>query len=257
MLVIQQSLSSATAHNAYSPPDSLDPGLLVALATTGLFPITLGFACISYWGRHSCYLIVLSCTTFLLATITFAFAYSGNESIFPLGESGSLDRYVDEVSAGICPIRLPLSEVLLPICGSMALANNYLPTSAVRNKITWLPWCCCFIVLIATAFGHRVLDAIHQIGRVQKYSGTIRPRRSVVWLRDRVYPVVKNLAKFAVFFVVCSIFTHQALLFYIYIEHDLISPEWSFGQVIAVTVWVPSIMEFLYIELGMIFLIGL
>ena len=54
---------------------TLDPGFLVALAFSGLFSVTLTLACIARWGRLSWYVIILSGTTFMLATVTLALAF--------------------------------------------------------------------------------------------------------------------------------------------------------------------------------------
>ena len=40
----------------------------------------------------------------------------------------------------------------------------------------------------------------------------------------------------------------QFYLFSAYLEHSVISYEWSFGQIIAVTIWLPSLVEYIYIE---------
>ena len=43
-------------------------------------------------------------------------------------------------------------------------------------------------------------------------------------------------------------FAAQFYLFAAFIRHDLINYEWSLGQIIAVTVWIPCVVEYLYIE---------
>lgn len=40
----------------------------------------------------------------------------------------------------------------------------------------------------------------------------------------------------------------QAHTFSTYATHHLIPPGWSFGPIIAVTIWVPSLVELAYIE---------
>lgn len=39
-------------------------------------------------------------------------------------------------------------------------------------------------------------------------------------------------------------------LYSLFLRHSLVSKVWTFGQIIAVTVWAPSIVKFLYIEKG-------
>ena len=54
----------------------------------------------------------------------------------------------------------------------------------------------------------------------------------------------------AIIFAIASslCFAIQFYLLSVYWRHSFISPEWSFGQIMVVNVWVPAIVEYVYIE---------
>ena len=221
--------------------DALDPSLLVALASSGLFPVTFAFACIARRGHHSWYVMILSCTTFMLATVTLALAFSRQELATDSAQMGSLDVFAANTFSSGCPLACKVSEIVYPICGTSSLAENYLPGPEIAKNVTWSPWACCCLAYVLMTFDDRIWRSI------RLFLGTERLQKL---LRSRIYSCWRLISQIFVPIVACSVFIFQILLFYIYLRHDLFSQEWTFGQIIAVTVWAPSIIEFLYIELG-------
>ena len=45
-------------------------------------------------------------------------------------------------------------------------------------------------------------------------------------------------------------FVYHFYLYSIFTKSIVVSPSWTFGQIIAVTVWAPFIVEYLYLEQG-------
>lgn len=92
-----------------------------------------------------------------------------------------------------------------------------------------------------------------------------RPSRGS--LRERVLTAIKRLAHasplskipkkftdgvgYSVLLLLWALcFVYHFYLYSLFNKSSLVSPSWTFGQIIAVTVWAPFIVEYLYIEQG-------
>ncbi len=209
-----------------SQSDSLDGSLLYGLATNGFIPIIPALVCITRYGRQSRYILVLSLVTSILATATLGLsvAYSN------IAPDTYYETYASapnsQLSDNSCTLRQTFEDSLFPICGSWELANNSLPQ---KNNWIWAVWAICLVSLIICVFNLIFAKRLDHF----------RPTRTIYGAGVVLFVLVTSLTIAAQFY-----------LFSIYLARDIISPTWSFGQIIAVVVWVPSVVEFLYIELG-------
>jgi len=206
--------------------DLLDGNLLSVLATSGFIPITPALVCIARYGRQSRYLLVLSLMTFILATATLGSSVAYSDIVPDVNQEPYVAGPNPHVLDSICSPEQDLEDALFSICGSWELANNSLPQ---EYTWVWAVWAVCLVSLISCLFNLVFAKRLNHF----------RPTKPIYMAGVILFVLVTSLTVAAQFY-----------LFSIYFARDFISPTWSFGQITAVVVWVPSVVECLYIELG-------
>ena len=237
-----QGLKSASEDGDFE--DFLDTAVMNLLATSGFVPVCLVLVCITRYGRQTWYIIILSSVTFPLATATLASSYVfvhryGKPDDF-YGSVGG--ENVDDTE---CPLNGDISGILYPLCGSSQLNHNALSSSTVSNVWIWLVWLNCMIWTILCLV-KKIIDT------PRKMPANERSAMRFITM-TRVNPLYSGLSKnrtgMIVFLITAGLcFGAQFALFSVYLRHSFISSAWTFGQIIAVTVWIPSLVEYLYIE---------
>ena len=220
----------------------LDTSPLVVLSTSGFIPVTIGLTSITFVGRQSWHLIVLSLVTFALATATLSTFYHYDR------QYGKLDDYYSSVQNdvyidfGTCAIGGHVGHTLFPLCGSSLLDSNAISSGTITKWWVWAAWANCMAWMLLCFFG-KLMDG--------------KPPKMVrSWLDSALnhHSWMKLLGKFIgrlhgplLIFAVTSIlcFVVQYYLIMVFDQHYFISEVWSFGQIIAVTVWMPSLFEFI------------
>ena len=241
--------------------DFFDTSILIVLATSGFIPISLTLACISRYGRQSWYLLTLSLATMMLATTTLACAYVYAHDFgipYNVYSSNMENPYfyndnkynVLNSTSTTCNIRGSVGRTLYPLCGSWGLGGNAIGSGIFTDYWLWIVWASCMMWL-------PVCTMKHWYGGKESYS---QPRS---WNFNSLCKRYAWVRKVFEEFDSCRVWTQlscitwslcfgcQFYLFSVYFSHSVISQQWSFGQIIAVTVWVPSVVEYLYIEYSM------
>ena len=239
-------ISESGSGKATSFRDIFDTSVLVALATTGFLPITLTLTCVARYGRLSWYLLILSSITTILATATLASSYAFNH-----GNSDYFDSTSDSSSTG--QFYYPLSNDLksdywidsssvLALCGSSKLKTNDIGTAANASSWIWVVWGNC-IAWLLYCLSKKLCEDEWWLQKIRPIYNRYTWMRSL--RRVRTYQQLWVVASVSIW-ALC--FGAQFYLFSLYFRHSVISPKWSFGQIIAITVWVPSLFEYVYIE---------
>lgn len=261
LILFQESQNGiAQDTNAIGSPfkDFFDTSILIVLATSGFIPIAFTLACISRYGRQSWYMLIISLITILLGTATLACSYY---DVYKYGIQYDLytsnmqnpflynNNYYNNVSVvpTICNIPGSVGELVFPLCGSSKLGHNAVGPTTVANHRMLAVWANCVAWFVFCAakhcyngegnWGKRYGLRFH--AACVKYPGLKTLSRSMCWYR---FWMILFLAIWSL----C--FASQFYLFSVYFEHSVISEQWSFGQIIAVTIWIPSIVEYVYME---------
>lgn len=223
-------------YQSTSTQDFLDSNATILLATSGFLPIVLTLACIIRYGRPSWYLFILSLVSFALATTTLG-SYQG--SVAPAIESTLLT--FSSVITPSCQFltNSPGDPALIHFCGKLPPDLHALVILQPVSRPVWAVWtnCACWLLYCFWATcrditkGYRVWDRKHPAvaSKIQTF-GEYR-------LLALVYILPWS-----------ACFAYQFYLFGIFVTNSLISTAWTFGQIIAVTIWVPSVVEYAYIE---------
>lgn len=208
----------------------LDTLLSGLLAMSGAVPITGTLACIARYGRQSWYLITLSLLTLSLSTVSLR-AYSKYIKRF------SLDDIITQ-NVNIFSFQ--------DICGNK---------TAPRITDQWFIklWPYDFIIVWATC-GLWVLACVAKKSSESNVSSQ-KPKglRFMLYITEGVQiwerKIYKKIAPFALILWMI-IYAYQFFLFYYYATLPVIPIDWSFGQIVAVTIWIPSVVEFIYLEIS-------
>ena len=231
--------------------DYFDTTVLIVLATSGLIPISLLLALITRYGRQSWYVLTLSWITTFLASTTLIASYYwthkyaneqqayNNNLEYDYYNLTSYDAY------NSCALPGSLDDYVIPLCGNSNLLGNQLSSRIVANWWTWLVFANCiiwmFFCLGKKCYDVERLSSIRE--RVAAYS------RKSSWIKFIAKEGRAHRTWILISFVPWSLcFASQFFLFSEYFKHRVISYDWSFGQIIAIFVWVPSLVEYTYIE---------
>ena len=231
--------------------DLIDSDVLLLLATSASVPICVVLACITRYGRHSWYVIILSTITVLLATATMGsaaatFSFENNNIESPW------DPNVNDPSITTPSCKIYTSDngssiqgFLPPLCGHSKLGKNFLPSGdTISNHWIWAVWANCIIWLLYCII-EKLLSLKRYIPLRARTAARFRRSKFLVslWEAYHKYPLWALL--YVVPWSLC--FAAQIILFTVFVEHYFIPYEWTLGQIIAVVVWVPSVIEYIYI----------
>ena len=199
--------------------------LAIPLALNGLVPTVFTLCCISRYGRLSWYGIILTSITGALSTGSLVLSYR-----FTQTEAPSLDEIMGEQSL------LAQSRI---ICGSK---SGDLGTRAELTTIefswVWLIYVNCLLwgfYCIAkhlhkhTQLGSLFWSRLSTLGRIPYVSALSYTFFGITWILS---------------------FTYHFWLYSFLNKNSLVSQTWTFGQIIAIAVWTPSIIEFIYVEIS-------
>ena len=212
-------------HGAALPPDIFDLSVLTVLALSGLVPISLTLVCLTRYGHQTWHLIILSLITMALSTATLScpFIY--------------LRRFGDPVTDQYLG---PNHEELYPLCGSSKLRNNDIGTTTFAKPWIWAIWLNCVIWTISCLVRKTIENCRHvSLLRSLKDSSSIAGHLDSIG-KSPAWPLLSILT-----WTIC--FGFQFNLFNAYFQHTVILQDWSFGQIIAVAVWIPAVFEYFYI----------
>ena len=229
-----------------------DTSALIVIVASGFIPVTFGLASITCFGRSSMHLVLLSFISYALATANLFILHTLDEGLYY-----DFDDYPDPLQNdyypgyGTCAIEGQVKGTLSPLCGSFLLNNNNIPSSIINKWWLWLAWAICTAWMIQCVLSVLVSDSL------------LKDIRSKLDLALARYPSMNLLKKimgrlngrmfiFVITPILCFLvcFGVQLYLIILFDWHHLGSQDWSFSQIIAVAVWVPSISEYCLELLG-------
>ena len=241
--------------------DPVNAYALLPVAVNSLLPQTFTLIMVHRYGSKSWYLMILTLVTWVLATIVI---WALENFIMTWNAEGALFQ-------GLTESVQHLSSV--PSCGDTSALNLCIwstGTSPLVNYPYWFSsggkatgaeqsaaaiWSWCTFCLAALLY-----DRIH----AWRTDGTDAQKPSEEWLihpsfRQRLesmwtkcVAVVTSEWTFLIIsaaFLVCFVF--QFRTFYAFLQVGLVELDnWAFGQVIALTVWVPPLVEYAHLQIS-------
>lgn len=233
---------ASKAFRSDEPPPLFDVLLSIPLALNGLVPVVFTLSYISRYGRLSWYIITLSVITVALSTGSLASSY---RSILSIRHVVALEEISGNNIGGDHQEPITLAQW---ICGSKA---SNLGALCIRNGIrfayVWLIYTNCIIwtlwYLIKHSFSDPPIGSLQE--RIVENLENLACNTTANRVLKRILPWL-GYSLFILTWLLC--FIYHFYLYSLFTRFKMVSPSWTLGQIIAVTVWVPSIVEFFYIE---------
>ena len=218
----------------------MDAGLLNVIAINGLVPVTFILTCIARYGRQSWYLISLSSLTVVFSTTVLGTEYYFWPSIMTKYNY----LYVDSLVLASQFCSGPAHPVLWLLCSMSPTSSPGLDYAAFTNYRAWTVTANCLTWLLYCIVRKRLTKAPAGSLRA-RFASAAQPKQPQ--MRKIIGYLFRSL--FISTWSLC--FAYQLLLNSSYLSRSSTTKTWSIGQIIAVSIWVPSIVEFFYIEYSM------
>lgn len=225
------------AHEKY-----FDTSAVIVLATSGFVPVTFGLATLTRFGSPSWHLIMLSFITFGLATTTLSIFYHYDHRFGKLDDYYSLVQNDGYLDYGTCVIGGHVGDALFPLCGSSLLNSNAISSSTITKWWFWVTWTNCMAWMLLCSYTG-LMGGIKIPEMVRSRLESASERYYWMKLSEKVMVRLK-LRLFSVIVTPALCFGVQYYLIIVFIRHYLVSGVWTFGQIIAATVWVPTLFDF-------------
>ena len=231
------------AGNIYRVRPFFDILLSIPLSMNGLVPIAFALIHISRYGRLSWHIILLSVITMILSTGSLVTTWgtrpwegvSSNSEwgTFTFGAFGSSMRMF-EFGDLVCGSGSSIVQRI----GMLKTINYSLVWVVYSNCMLWVIWC-----IVKHVSNGQSKESY--LNRVLKFWDRI-PGKIV---RNKLSSRTLSYSGYTIFLLIWALcFGYHIYWYTILVSHNLVSRTWSFGQIIAVTAWAPSIVEFFYIE---------
>ncbi len=219
-------------------PELLDAGFLFTLATNGFVPTILTLALITKYGRQSWYLILLSSIVFVLSTGMLAvssnawYATSFDPAYGVLAACGDFTA----------------SNLTTTWCGSNDLFSDSGHNPTTINKVIWVMWAHSLLWLIYCVTKKIRISDRFLLG-TSKLGSICQPRFA---LSDRL-PMGRLGSQLSqgLFVLTWSLSVgYQLWLYAIILRESIANYTWSFGQILAISIWAPCVFEFINLEIS-------
>lgn len=287
-MIAVQIAAVATVPEGRSKPASLQQlynnwEAVRAISISGILPITFTLLCLQYAGKSSWYLNLLSTITFCVSATslfeTEAFSPKLNDMTTLQGQKSDLSecgnhdptvyclsRYFDYTDLGSD------SGVVIFAYSLLILILLYIPLLKTRISRSFQRFKMRLRQLEAFGIVVPLLDTTKAVfGRVFKKVYTRSLIDRVIWRPDAPRWVIKlkelsdagslkvrndwqaiavqifYLTAWAFYFFYFSIFIKNLKLF---LDNDMINFDWSFGQIVGITVWAEPLVEYAYLEIS-------
>lgn len=219
-------------------PELLDAGLLFTLATNGFVPTVLTLAVITQYGRQSWYLIFLCSIVFVLSTGMLA---ASSNAWYTKG----FDPAYGELQA--CGDFLA-SDLATAWCGSRSLFSDSGHNPTTINNVIWVMW------------AHSLLWLVYCVSKKLRTSDRFLPGTTIfksvfqprfAWGDRLPKSRIGNQLSQGVFVVAWLLsLGYQLWLYAVILRGSITNYTWSFGQILAILIWAPCLVEFINLEIS-------
>ena len=237
----------------FTNPFTLDPlnafGLL-PVSINGFLPQVFILMVLQYHDIRSWYSLFLTDASYLLNTIIFWAVIDYLRSLKPGNMSLKASAYQSlgdiDSCGGLTAIAICLQ--FQSYSPPAFLIKRY--GSVAWNGIRLAPWIwiwCTTVMLVLTFIQFRSSSVIQRLRNRRRN----KPRKT--WLSSLIDWTKKIACSTPAYGVVSFIFfigvTYQAIMFFSFIDLGLVDlTTWSFGQIVAIAVWVPPLVDYLHLQ---------
>jgi len=221
--------------------------MLVPLATNGIVPIVFAYLLLIHYKRLSPGSIFATLLVYIVSSIVYWILYSQISSLSPVSDQAVYQQFMFKLSAiEDCGGYSALAAC--PRLTNIGLAQVTLAATRIRI-LTPLIWSLSTIVLLALLSYQAYFRRLHPAPNDRRISSAtpINGEQAVSMETSRTW----KLAFVVMTAVMIACLGMQfSLLTISYSLNMMDSWDWPFGQVIAVTVWTPPVLEYFYGEIS-------
>ena len=226
-------------------PDAVDARFLLALSTNGYVPVILNLVIITNHGRQSWYLLLLSLSIFALSTgtLTWLSRFWANESMYDDPDD------INSSWNGICE-NYDIGDLSNAWCGRDFANPSYMRIFENRGWL-WAIWaiCLCWLLYCVAC---KLVGMVELTRRKVKKDMQSHPWISkLAWAKEKFRSRIWGRLGMGLFVVTWSLsFCYQFYLYSVVFSNAEVDTTWSFGQIVAITIWAPCLVEYLNLELS-------
>ena len=249
--------------------DPLNAYILLIVMANGVLAPTTTYLLVYRYGRRSWYIDLLTFVNFTLASVVVWGLQYYLRSASPTAANSNLQASIPQATSHMSAIDACGGSSALNLCiwaTGISPFRNFFgwsgDTAITHANTVALIWSVCAACQF-TMFGIALSNLFRKFTRNSHPSSAPTPTSAISQLSKhlprttpnnifgKAWALVHRSASSLIFFliisaslVVCA--TYQAILFRDILNQDVINlSEWAFGQIIAVVVWVPPVVEFL------------
>ena len=249
--------------------DPLNAYILLIVMANGVLSPTITYLLIYRYGRRSWYIDLLTFVNFTLTSVVVWGLQYYLRSASPTAATSHLQTSIPQATSHMSSIESCGGSSALNLCiwaTGISPFRNFFGWSgdtaiAHANTVAFI-WSVCAACQF-TMFGIALSNLLRKLTRSPHPSSAPTPTSTISQLSKhlphttpsnvvgRVWAFLHRSASSLVFFLLISAalvvcVTYQAILFRDILNQDVINlSEWAFGQIIAVVVWIPPVVEFI------------
>ena len=222
----------------FATPELLDAGFLFTLATSGIVPTILTLAVITQHGRQSWYLISLCSIVFVLSTGMLAASSNA-------WYTKEFDPAYGVVSA--CGDFLA-SDLATAWCGSRELFSDSGHSPTAINNVIWVIWAHSLLWLVYCV-SKKIRTSDRFLPGTTIFKSIFQPR--FAWGGRLPKSKFGNQLSQGVIAITWLLsLGYQLWLYAVILRASITNYTWSFGQILAILIWAPCLVEFINLEIS-------
>lgn len=196
--------------------------LIGCLSLGGILPVSFLLACLHIADRRSWYTFILSFTTMAVSTTTMTY---------------SRTRPLSAASIGPPPHQPPACGDSNPIKYCLPFDNDEGKISWMLNHLGTMTYCWIVMIFVSVDICLHTWSRTSRIVHRSSQGGPVSKKWKFWAAVGHQFAEITYLWGFSVYFEDLGVMNF-------YVPRD-----WAFGQIIAITVWAPIFLEFIYFEL--------
>ena len=215
---------------------TFDVMFTVPLALNGLVPVIFTLLIISRYGRLSWPIMLLTLLTVVLSTASLATTYSAWQNV---------DAF-DSESRTLLRNTLAFAQAL---CGSKFSNTLLMHPQEYNFAVIWTIYLYCTLWLLSCIIAYLATEPLKKY-RLNRFLQSWINIISVPIQKIKVLRGFSPLAHIISILLWAFFFGYHFYLYSLFSRHKLVTSNWTLGQIIAIFLWVPTIIDFVYTELG-------
>ncbi|RDW58667.1 hypothetical protein BP6252_13143 [Coleophoma cylindrospora] len=232
--------------------DMLVTFMLMPLATNGVLPITFIYLILFHWNKAEISIALLTTTCWILSSIVYWILYA---SLIPIDSEAQKSRAYQQFFYKLSAI---------PACGeysALAICQNnfwegkepiHIASYKLRalTPIIWTFSTVCLFIVLGYQIHSFFSECRHQDSGRPSTRSIEKGQKNSHWMQISSHvPMFSALFWLATICFLAGIGMQLSLLS-IGITLNMLDPTyWTFGQIVAVTIWLPPLLEYLFDEL--------